>query len=109
MTEIEEIMGALRRFTDERDWEQFHDGKNLALALSIEAAELNEAFLWKSADEVDVDKVKEELADVFNYAFHIAMKYDLDVKEICLNKIARNAVKYPVDKAKGSAKKYNEL
>lgn len=102
-------MGALRRFTDERDWEQFHDGKNLALALSIEVAELNEAFLWKSADEVDVDKVKEELADVFNYAFHIAMKYDLDVKEICLNKIARNAVKYPVDKAKGSAKKYNEL
>lgn len=109
MTEIEEIMAALRRFTDERDWEQFHDGKNLALALSIEAAELNEAFLWKSAEDVDLDKVKEELADVFNYAFHIAMKYNLDVKDICLAKIARNAEKYPVDKAKGSAKKYTEI
>lgn len=99
----------LRQFNDERDWDQFHDAKNLALSLSIEAAELNEAFLWKNAKDADVEKVKEELADVFINAFMIADKYGLDVEEICLSKIKRNEMKYPVDKCKGNAKKYNEL
>ena len=96
-------------FTQERDWDQFHNGKDLALALSIEAAELNEAFLWKKPEDVNPEKVKEELADIVNYAILIADKYNLDIKQIVLDKIKRNAEKYPVSKAYGSAKKYNEL
>lgn len=109
MSDIEELRQAIVQFTQERDWDQFHNGKDLALALSIEAAELNEAFLWKDASQVNVEKVKEELADIFNYAILIADKYNLDVKQIVLDKLRRNAEKYPVDKAYGSAKKYNEL
>jgi len=109
MRELEELRKAIVQFTQERDWDQFHNGKDLALALSIEAAELNEAFLWKDASKVNVDKVKEELADIFNYAILIADKYDLDIKQIILDKLQKNAEKYPVDKAYGSAKKYNEL
>ena len=109
MRALEELRKAIVQFTQERDWDQFHNGKDLALALSIEAAELNEAFLWKDASKVNVDKVKEELADIFNYAILIADKYDLDIKQIILDKLQKNAEKYPVDKAYGSAKKYNEL
>lgn len=109
MQDIELIISELDKFNKERDWDQFHDGKNLALALSIEAAELNEAFLWKKAEDVNVDKVKEELADIINYAFMIADRYKLNIKDICLSKINRNAIKYPIEKAKGSAKKYTEL
>lgn len=109
MTDLEELREAIVKFTQERDWDQFHNGKDLALALSIEAAELNEAFLWKDAKEANVEKVKEELADIINYAILIADKYNLDIKQIVMDKIKRNAEKYPVDKAYGSAKKYNEL
>lgn len=109
MSDLEELRKAIVEFTQERDWDQFHNGKDLALALSIEAAELNEAFLWKDVSEVKVEKVKEELADIFNYAILIADKYNLDVKQIVLDKLRRNAEKYPVEKAYGSAKKYNEL
>ena len=109
MSDLEELRQAIVKFTQERDWDQFHNGKDLALALSIEAAELNEAFLWKDASQVNVEKVKEELADIFNYAILIADKYNLDIKQIVLDKLKRNAEKYPVDKAYGSAKKYNEL
>lgn len=108
-SEIEEIMEQIVSFTKERDWDQFHNGKDLALALSIEASELNEAFLWKRAEEVNLNKVKEELADIINYAFLIAHKYDLNLKDIILEKLAKNAQKYPVDKSKGNAKKYTEL
>ena len=79
--EFNELKDTLIRFRDERDWEQFHDSKNLALALSIEAAELNELFLWKKDDEsesVDREKLKDELADVFAYAIMLAGKHDLD-------------------------------
>ena len=109
MSDLEELRQAIVKFTQERDWDQFHNGKDLALALSIEAAELNEAFLWKEASQVNVEKVKEELADIFNYAILIADKYNLDIKQIVLDKLRRNAEKYPIDKAYGSAKKYNEL
>ena len=109
MSDLEELRKAIVEFTQERDWDQFHNGKDLALALSIEASELNEAFLWKDANEVKVEKVKEELADIVNYAILIADKYNLDIKQIVLDKLKRNAEKYPVDKAFGSAKKYNEL
>lgn len=108
-SDIQEITDKIVKFTAERDWDQFHNGKDLALALSIEAAELNELYLWKKAEDVDIEKVKEELADILNYAFLIADKYNFDVKQIILDKLERNALKYPVDKAKGNAKKYNEL
>ena len=109
MSDIEELTQAIRLFSEERDWDQFHNGKDLALALSIEAAELNEAFLWKAAEDVDINKVKEELADIINYALMMADKYKLDVKQIVMDKLKKNAEKYPVEKAKGNAKKYNEL
>ena len=109
MSDLEELRKVIVQFTQERDWDQFHNGKDLALALSIEASELNEAFLWKEAKDVNVEKVKEELADIVNYAILIADKYDLDIKQIVLDKLRRNAEKYPVDKAYGSAKKYDEL
>ena len=102
-------MKEIRQFTEDRDWDQFHNGKDLAIALSIEASELNEAFLWKNAKDVKIEKVKEELADVFNYAFLIADKYDLDVREIVMAKLAKNAEKYPVDKARGKSDKYTDL
>jgi NTP pyrophosphatase (non-canonical NTP hydrolase) len=106
---MKELMREIRQFTEDRDWDQFHNGKDLALALSIEASELNEAFLWKDAKDVKIEKVKEELADVFNYAFLIADKYGLDVREIVMDKLAKNAAKYPVEKAKGKSDKYTEL
>ena len=109
MNEFEEIKETIHEFTVERDWDQFHDGKNLAIALSVEANELLEAFLWKSSEEVNVNKIKEELADVLNYSFLIAHKYDLDVKMIILDKLKKNGEKYTVEKSKGNAKKYNEL
>jgi NTP pyrophosphatase (non-canonical NTP hydrolase) len=104
-----ELQNTLLEFRNERDWEQFHNAKDLALALSIEAAELNEIFLWKKSEDANIEKVKEELADVFTYALLLAEKYDLDVNEIILNKIKRNAEKYPVSKAKGTATKYTDL
>ena len=107
MSDINEILEKLREFNIERD--QFHNGKDLAVALSIEASELLEAFLWKQPEDANRDKVKEELADVLNYAFQMADRYGFDIKQIMLEKLQKNAEKYPVDKAKGSAKKYNEL
>lgn len=109
MSDINEILNELRRFNTERDWDQFHNGKDLAIGLSVEASELLDAFLWKSPEDVNPDKIREELADVLNYSFQMADKYNLDIKEIMLDKIRKNATKYPVEKAKGSAKKYNEL
>jgi len=109
MTDIKKITQELRKFRDERDWAQFHNPKDLAIALSIEANELLEVFLWKSAEEADLNRVKEELADVFAFAFMLADKYGLDVSQILQEKQAKNKLKYPVAKAKGSAKKYNEL
>ena len=112
MSDFQELLDALEQFRDERDWGQFHDSKNLALALSIEAAELNELFLWKKEDEAEqVDKVRlrEELADVFAYAIMLAGRHGLDIPEIVKHKIAKNAKTYPVEKAKGSSAKYKEL
>ena len=109
MTDIETIQAELRKFNQERDWDQFHNGKDLAVAISIEAGELLEAFLWKSPEEAKVEKVREELADVLNYAFQMADRYHLDIKEIMLEKLRINAQKYPAEKAKGRADKYNEL
>jgi NTP pyrophosphatase (non-canonical NTP hydrolase) len=106
---VEKLINALKDFRDERDWAQFHNAKDLALALSIEAGELLETFLWKDAAAADPEKVKEELADVFSFAFLLAEKYGFNVEEIVLEKIRRNAEKYPADKARGNAQKYTEL
>ncbi len=113
MTDFQLIIKELTKFRDERDWSQFHDSKNLASAISIEAAELNELFLWKtireSEEEVDKERIKEELADVLAFSFLLANKHGFDIKEIVLNKIKENSKKYPVSKAKGTAKKYTDL
>ncbi|HBM49891.1 MULTISPECIES: nucleotide pyrophosphohydrolase [Marinobacter] len=106
---MNEAIARLRQFRDDRDWKQFHNPKDLSLALSIEASELLELFLWKSPDQADVSKVKEELADVIAYALLLADSYELDVEQIVLDKIALNEKKYPVSKARGTAKKYTEL
>jgi NTP pyrophosphatase (non-canonical NTP hydrolase) len=113
MDQIKEITEALTGFRNERNWQQFHNPKDLALALSIEAAELNELFLWKKGEsewkDIPPGKIKEELADVFAYAFLLAEKYNLDVKDIVLEKIVKNGEKYPVEKSFNNATKYNRL
>lgn len=109
MNDIQQLTEILLKFRDERDWAQFHNAKDLALALNIEAAELLEIFLWKTPDQANIDNVKEELADVITFALLLANKYELNVKQIVLEKLEKNALKYPVDKSKGSAKKYTEL
>lgn len=109
MDDIRQIVDALIQFRNERDWEQFHNPKDLALAISIEAGELLEEFLWKKPEEADKEKVRDELADVLAYALLFAEKYEFDVKQIVMDKIRKNAEKYPVSKAKGSTKKYDQL
>lgn len=106
---IENLLDRLRKFTEERDWAQFHNPKDLALAINVEAGELLEQFLWKKPEEANPEKVKEELADILAFCLLLADKYGFDVEKILLEKIEMNAEKYPVEKAKGTAKKYNEL
>ena len=95
-------------FNKERDWDQFHSPGNLAKSISIEANELLECFQWDD-DNYDLDNVKAELADVLNYCIQMAIKLDLDIKEIVLEKLEKTAKKYPVDKAKGVSTKYDRL
>ena len=112
MSDLKELLSLLEKFRDERDWGQFHDSKNLALALSIEVAELNELFLWKKESEseaVDRERLREELADVFAYAIMLAGRHGLDVSEIVKEKIVKNALKYPVEQSKGRSNKYKDL
>jgi NTP pyrophosphatase (non-canonical NTP hydrolase) len=112
MSDFKELLTLLEKFRDDRDWGQFHDSKNLALALSIEAAELNELFLWKKeteSEEVDQQRLREELADVFAYAIMLAGRHGLDVSEIVKDKIKQNTKKYPVEQSKGKSNKYKDL
>lgn len=109
MNEIQGLINEITKFRDARDWVQFHNSKDLALAISIEASELNELFLWKSAEEVNESRLKEELADILTFSLLLADKHGLDISTIIKEKLAQNEAKYPVDKSKGSAKKYNEL
>jgi NTP pyrophosphatase (non-canonical NTP hydrolase) len=109
MGEITQITANILAFRDARDWAQFHNSKDLSLALSIEASELLELFLWKGDEEADPDRLKEELADILMYALLLADKHNLDISEIIKEKIKKNNEKYPVEKSKGSARKYNEL
>jgi len=112
MSELDKLINELIQFRNERDWEQFHNSKDLALGISIEAAELNELFLWKSKEQVETvneERIKEELADILNYCFLLAQKHNFSPIDIVREKLEKNRQKYPIDKAKGSAKKYNEL
>ena len=88
MNNIKDITSALVRFRNDRDWNQFHNPKDLSIALSIEANELLELFLWKNSADADTEKLKEELADVFAYAFLLAEKLNFDVEKIILEKRA---------------------
>jgi NTP pyrophosphatase (non-canonical NTP hydrolase) len=111
MTNLAEITDFLIRFRDERHWAQFHNSKDLAIALSIEAAELNEIFLWKNPDEVSAvetdqrQKIADELADVLVYALMFAHRNGFDVEKIILDKMKKNGEKYPVEKSRGNATK----
>jgi NTP pyrophosphatase (non-canonical NTP hydrolase) len=109
LSQTEFLINELKKFRAERDWDQFHNPKDLSIALSIEANELLEQFLWKMPEDADPEKVANELADVFAYAFQLADRLQLDVEKILLRKIKHNGEKYPIEKSKGSASKYNEL
>lgn len=104
---MEELKKDLIKFQKERDWKKFHTPENLAKSISIEAAELLEHFQW--GKNYDIAEVSEELADVLIYCIYLADSLNVDVKEIILNKMNKNATKYPVDKSKGNAKKYTEF
>jgi dCTP diphosphatase len=112
---IPELQERIRAFRDERDWMQFHNHKDMAAALAIEASELQELFLWKNSGEVEEvaatrqERLREELADVAVYLLELADNLGINLSEAILSKLAKNALKYPVEKAKGSNAKYTEL
>jgi NTP pyrophosphatase (non-canonical NTP hydrolase) len=109
MSDLLDLQREALAFRDERDWAQFHNAKDLAAGLSIEASELLECFLWKDAKSADPAKLREELADVIVYALLLAHEAQIDIPQAVRAKLALNALKYPVDKAKGRADKYDKL
>lgn len=116
-SDIDQLTQQIIKFRDDRDWEQFHGLKDLSIGLSIEAAELMELFLWKTPTEIEEfiaetenkTKVEDELADILIFGLLVAHKLNCDIKKIVSTKLQKNAKKYPVDKSKGLACKYNEL
>ena len=109
---MKELMNRINQFRDERDWRKFHNEKDFAISISLEASELLELFQWKKSEEVvekSLQEIREELADVFIYSFMMADNLNLDVEEIIKSKLDLNEQKYPVEKSRGSNKKYNEL
>lgn len=109
MSDITDLQKEALAFRDARDWAQFHNAKDLAAGLSIEASELLECFLWKDAKSADPSKIQEELADVIVYALLLAHEAKIDISAAVRDKLAKNALKYPVEKAKGRADKYDQL
>ncbi|MCD9462396.1 nucleotide pyrophosphohydrolase [Photobacterium phosphoreum] len=114
-SDIKQLQQTLTEFAQQRDWEQFHTPKNLAMALSGEVGELLEIFQWltpEQSQQLSPEKkqhASEEIADVMMYLLRLADKCDIDVMQACQEKIQQNAAKYPISKCYGSAKKYNEL
>ncbi|MDA3837141.1 MAG: nucleotide pyrophosphohydrolase [Nanoarchaeota archaeon] len=116
-TKVHELKQKVKDFCDARDWEQFHDAKELAIALSIEVSELLEHFRWKSKEEVNHrftipekrEEIEDELSDILFFVLRIAQMYDINLSSSLNRKIKKNDEKYPVEKARGSHKKYNEL
>ncbi len=115
MNEIIQIAEKLEKFAVDRDWNQFHSPKNLSMALAVEAAELMQEFQWMTDEQSrnlsseKKSKIKEEIADVFNYLVRISSKLQIDIIAAANEKIIENGKKYPVEKAKGNAKKYTEF
>ena len=108
----QETINEVLKFRDDRNWKQFHNPKDLALSISLEAAELLEVFQWSGSDtecESKRENIKEELADVLVYCIHMADTCGFDLDDIIKEKMEKNNNKYPVEKAKDTAKKYNEL
>ena len=115
MSEIEEIIQKIKKFRDERDWMQFHDAKNMAVSIIIEASELLEHFQWKSRQEVEryitknKEEVRDEIADIALYLFELADNLGIDLLDAMERKLEKNKKKYPVERAKGKHTKYNKL
>jgi len=107
--DVEGLTRRLIEFRDARNWARFHNPKDLAIGLSVEAAELAEVFLWRPPEEADRERVKEELADVQVFVLLLAEKYGFDLGGIVLEKIGKNEAKYPVEKARDRADKYDRL
>jgi dCTP diphosphatase len=115
MDEIKKITGKIKQFRDERDWLQFHDPKNMAVSIMLEASELLEHFQWKTKAEVEeyiehnCESVQEEIADIAMYLFELADNLGISLIDAMEKKLKKNAAKYPIAKAKGIHKKYNQL
>lgn len=111
------IIQAIKKFRDERDWLQFHNPKDMATAISIESSELQELFLWKSKEEIEVyikdkkniEEISDELGDIFSFAIELADNLGIDIEEAIFKKMEKSAKKYPVEKSKGRHTKYNKL
>lgn len=114
MSDVDKLIQRIRVFRDARDWKQFHNPKDMAIAISLEAGELLEHFLWKGADEVEArvkshrGEIEEEIADIAIYLFELADNLDIDLLEAMSEKIRKNDAKYPAEQVKGSSKKYSE-
>lgn len=108
MDKLKTINKQIKQFVNERNWDKFHSPANLAKSISIEANELLECFQWDEQN-YNLDDVKDELADVFTYCFQLADKLDVDIYQIIIDKMQKNIVKYPIDKFKGKANKYDKL
>ncbi|GGC76274.1 nucleotide pyrophosphohydrolase [Enterococcus wangshanyuanii] len=109
---MDELIKKINQFRDDRDWRQFHNPKDLAISISLEASELLENFQWKTSEEAkekNQENIEQELADVLIYSLMLASDLDLDVEEIIEKKLELNDRKYPVEKSKGNSKKYNKL
>lgn len=112
MNDLEQLKEKILQFRDERNWQQFHNPKDLALSLSLEASELLELFQWKTSDEAvekNLDKMKDELADILIYAILFADELKFDLEEIIVDKLKKNNEKYPVELSKNNKQKYSEL
>ncbi len=115
MTEVQRLRDELRAFAEARDWDQFHSPKNLASALAVEAAELLEPFQWlteeqsRSLEPAQAEAIRREMADVLIYLVRLADQVEVDLLAAARDKMAENAQKYPVEKARGSARKYSDF
>jgi len=112
---IGEILNKIKKFRDDRDWMQFHDPKNMAVSIILEASELLEHFQWKTIEEVEGytrqnhDEIKDEIADIALYLFELADNLGIDLIDAMKTKLAKNEIKYPAEKARGKHTKYNKL
>jgi NTP pyrophosphatase (non-canonical NTP hydrolase) len=115
MSEIKKILTKIKKFRDNRDWMQFHDHKNMAVSIIIEASELLEHFQWKTKEEVEIyvknnlDEVKDEIADIALYLFELADNLNINLLDAMDKKLSKNEGKYPIEKSKGKHAKYNKL